>query len=361
VKIFYLHYGLQSGGAERLIVDLCNKLSLDNEVILCVTDTSSNPKNLFYKHELSSRVCYINLECKSGLSIKSFISVFTTIYSKQPDIVHCHADLLLLFLPSLFLRNIKYIHTLHNEPDKCLTNISYKKIYRFFYKNFVKPIVISPYMQTLFIQFYSLNNSININNGVSKEKYFIDLNKVTDKINGLKKHSDDLVFLNIARCVPQKNHKMLIDSFNYLISNGFRIILLVIGSGIETEFAKNIISESKDGIFFLGEKDNIFEYLLCADFFVLSSLWEGLPISLLEALSLGVIPICTPAGGIVDVIKNRKHGFISSSFNTHDFIETLKYAILNSHTIDRQHLKHYFDENFSIERCYNKHVELYKS
>ena len=54
----------------------------------------------------------------------------------------------------------------------------------------------------------------------------------------------------------------------------------------------------------LGLKENVGDYMAAADYYVMSSDWEGLPITLLEAMSMGVIPVSTPAGGVADVIKD---------------------------------------------------------
>ncbi|KAA2456752.1 glycosyltransferase family 4 protein, partial [Alistipes onderdonkii] len=103
--------------------------------------------------------------------------------------------------------------------------------------------------------------------------------------------------------------------------------------------------------YWLGAKNNVGDYLLQADFFVLSSLFEGLPISLLEAISCGVIPICTPAGGIPDVINSESNGYVSKSFGADDFYYTLKRAFDDEKYFNRIHLEEYFENNFSMRHC----------
>ena len=71
MKILELHYSTAAAGAERLVIDLSNELSRNNELVLCTTDDDSILENSYYKNEISSRIKYINLKCKSGLGIKS--------------------------------------------------------------------------------------------------------------------------------------------------------------------------------------------------------------------------------------------------------------------------------------------------
>lgn len=60
-----------------------------------------------------------------------------------------------------------------------------------------------------------------------------------------------------------------------------------------------------------------------ADGMCLPSVWEGLPITLLECLAVGCIPICSPVGGVVDVITDGKNGLLSKSSCEEDYYQTM--------------------------------------
>ena len=105
------------------------------------------------------------------------------------------------------------------------------------------------------------------------------------------------------------------------------------------------------------------DYYLCSDAFVLTSIFEGLPISLLEALSAGVIPVCTAVGGIKNIVTTDI-GYLSEEVNTNSFLKTVN-AYLNASASTIQQLKHngkeLYKKEFSMASCALKYDALYHS
>lgn len=361
MKILEIHYSTSWAGAERFVVDLCNELCDGDEVILCTIEDDSKPSSSYYKKDLSPKVNYINLGCNNGHQLKALWNIYKVIKSVKPDIVHAHTDLLCLFLPSLLYTKAKYFHTIHNLADKRIRYSSLKCIYYWFYLQKIFPITISNICLESYESFYALKNGVKIDNGRALLHTSNSFENVKSEIENMKLHSDDKIFVHIARCGKAKNQQLLINAFNRLLDIEEHAILIIIGAGFNDSENKYLIEKAKRGIFFIGAKDNVCDYLLYSDFFMLSSLWEGLPISLLEALSCGVIPICTPAGGIPDVIKDGKVGFVAESFEEDAFYNTIIRALKSEHTIDREFLKEYFECHFSMHCCVNEYRDYFIS
>jgi glycosyltransferase involved in cell wall biosynthesis len=96
----------------------------------------------------------------------------------------------------------------------------------------------------------------------------------------------------------------------------------------------------------------------------MSSLYEGLPISIIEAMSVGLPILSTPVGGIPDVVENSKNGFLSASMNLHDYVETVKdYLKLSDSEKNDIRIcnKKEFDERFDIKITAKKYIDLYKT
>jgi len=360
MKIVQLIYSLASGGAERLVVDLCNEMVKKHDVTLITIDDLCSFNNDFYLGELSPEVRLINLKRK-GDCVLSLITIFNIIRKLKPDIVNAHLNTnLYLLAPSLTSKRIKFFHTLHNTTEKTCRFPLEKALNRFFYrKGFIKPITISPQSKMSFLNYFKFDNSVLIMNGRKKlsptEKYV----KIKDEINYLRIHPDDTVFIHIGRFNACKNQRMLINVFNKLLKEGRHLILLIIGDYFDTEQAKNLHCDVERGIYFLGPKTDVADYLYCSDAFCLSSIREGMPITLIEAMSCGVIPISTPVGGVIDVIDGGKYGFLSNNFDEEDYLQTIKRYLRNKNAISAETLTNHFNNEYSIEKCSSKYLELY--
>ena len=207
--------------------------------------------------------------------------------------------------------------------------------------------------------YYGLNNAKCVINGCIAPVKTGLYGEVTKEVEAFKKDSDTPVFIHVARFQPYKNQRLLIESFNKLDSMGVDFVLLVVGDGYESEgrFLSDMACEK---IHFLGLKGNVADYLLCSDVFCLTSLNEGMPISLLESLSCGLVPICTKAGGIPDVIEDGKTGMLATDFGVDSYVGRLLEFVTNPDIIDRKALKELFEKRYSMRVCVEKYIYIYE-
>jgi glycosyltransferase involved in cell wall biosynthesis len=167
------------------------------------------------------------------------------------------------------------------------------------------------------------------------------------------------VFIHVARFHPQKNQQLLVDAFNQLHKLGYDFVLIILGGGFDKD-GKELIKESCNKIHYLGLKNNVSDYLSCADAFCLTSIYEGLPISLLEAISCGVVPICTKVGGIPDVVNSSSIGLLSDDVSSDSYVSILIQYLSGQEEFSREELKCYFNNNFSMRTCALKYLGIFK-
>ena len=184
---------------------------------------------------------------------------------------------------------------------------------------------------------------------------------LTDLIagEGFKKTPATKILLTVGRISHEKNQIMLAEAFNILINKGYDVSLLIIGSNQDQKISVKIKSINKD-IHLLGQISNPLDYIANANVFCLSSLYEGMPITLIECF--GVIPICTPVGGIKNMIVDGENGFLSKDISLESYVVALeKYLYLNEDEINKMktHSKKEY-QNYSMETCTYKHELVYQ-
>ncbi len=362
MKIIQLTYALGAGGAERVVVDLANELSKrGHEVIVCaILKLSINPIFSFNVKNLNEKIRYVNLEQPEGFSFAKMTAIVSFIKKERPDVVHCHLNVIPYIFPLALLQSkIKFIHTLHSVAENTSGSGFQKLVNKFFYsKEFINPVCISKRCQDSYNRYYKLNNAPVIDNGRSEMERSSHYIGVKNRIVSLKQTETTKVFIHVARFHPQKNQKLLIESFNNLESEGYDFTLLVIGAGFDTEEGLILQKMASSKIHFFDYLDNVADYLFCSDAFCLTSIYEGLPISLLEAMSCGCIPICTPVGGIPDVIRDGETGYLSKGVSVDEFVDTLK-KFIEENEITKETIITHFRENYSIERTVDKYLEVY--
>lgn len=357
MKIVHFIPSLNSGGAERFVVDLSNSLALNHKVYL-FTLLDINEYG-FYKRDLSDNVEIISLHKKLGVDLLLPFKIFRELLKIKADIVHSHLNTVFyLIICFLFLRKTNFFHTIHNDPIKEAKS-KFQFYFKFFlFKNsFVYPITISNSSDKAFKDLYDLP-SIKIYNGRlinSTGQYRND-----SFLNKFKKTKDTKVFVNVARLSIQKNQIMLAKAFNILVNKGYDISLLIIGQKLDQEICTKIKLISKD-IHLLGQVSNTLDYIANSDIFCLSSLHEGMPISLIECFGLGIIPVCTPVGGMKDMIVDGKNGLLSNDISLESYVVALEKCLCLSYDeickMRKNSKKEY--QNYSMETCTKKHVLVY--
>ncbi|QBQ39825.1 glycosyltransferase [Sphingobacterium psychroaquaticum] len=360
MKILELIDSLAPGGGERFVVDLSNALSLQNQVSLVKFRDKRNAD--FYNKDVESRVKLISYPGKFDLfsKVKQIFEVIRIIKEERPDIVHAHLIAFnYIIIPVLIFNNIKFYYTVHNVADRDTNSSIDLYLKKWFFKRKVGAVTISELCERSFINLFGFKSKGVIENGCRNVTASDLAAETASEIARYKKTSATKVYVNIARLMEQKNHELLIQSFNEFAKEN-DAVLLIIG-----DYENNMILKEKldqlittDAVFFLGTKNNVGDYLLLTDFFCLSSKWEGLPISLLEAGICGTFPICTPVGGIPDVIINETWGILTKDLTVASYVEALERSFkLNT---NREEVRRRYTERYLMSICADKYEQIFK-
>ena len=150
-----------------------------------------------------------------------------------------------------------------------------------------------------------------VNNGIDQEKFnpaksFSDIRQEL----GIDKHATLLLF--IARFTAHKQPLTLIRAFADVLKKSPALKLLMVGDGDEKAAALDLVKElSIEGnVLFLPFRQDVPAILNAANIFILPSLWEGLPIGLLEAMSMGKAVIATNVDGTCEIVRHQDNGYL---------------------------------------------------
>lgn len=358
MKIIQVIASLTDGGAEKFVIDLSNELSKNNEVIICTLFDVT--KDMYLAESLNKNIKVISFNKKKGLDIKVLFRLFNTIKIEKPDVINTHLRGIFYSSLVILFSKVKVLHTVHNMAEK-ETGYIYRKLYKIYFSYFnVTPIAISEKVLKSIHREYSDSYNNLIENGVKQLSVSNSISEVTKEIDSYKTTKNTKVFVSIGRIGTQKNYALLVKTVNKLITEKEDIILLIIGRDYGE--LENLKAIANDKIHFLGTRKNVVDYIANADAFCISSLYEGLPIVLLESLSMGCIPICTPAGGIVDVIDSNI-GFLSKGFEQEDYYKVMKkFLDTDTTTLNRMReaCKVLFESKYSISYTATNYLNLYK-
>jgi len=316
MKILEVIFSLSSGGAERVVVDLCNEFAgMGHEVtLLTVRNIERSSLLSFQKQFLSAKVKLINLKAKYPTP-GAVLHIAKLLKTLAPDIVHMHLNVLPYFFPSILFgsKKIKYIHTLHSVAQAACGYRGQHSVNRWFYKTGkIIPVTITELCNQSFQEFYHLPAAIMIENGRSCPQTTAQEPIVREEIQKMKRHPDDKVFIQVGSIGKVKNQLLSLDVFRSLFQKDRHAILLLLGKDRpdQPEYCSLVREGLPPNCFLLGERTNVADYLVNADYFLMPSSYEGLPISLLEAMACGCTPICTAVGGIPNVVTDGQNGYL---------------------------------------------------
>lgn len=134
--------------------------------------------------------------------------------------------------------------------------------------------------------------------------------------------------LTIGRLDEGKNHIFLIRCMQKLVRENEKIHLWILGDGVLRQRLETVVAGMglQPYIHFLGFRKNPFPYLAACDVFVFSSLYEGLPTVIIEALILNKKIVSSYCGGAEEILQHGKCGLLSG-FSEEEFCEKIKSAL----------------------------------
>lgn len=295
---------LRVAGAETMCENLSVELKNKGNNVTVVSLYSE--ETIISKRLKENSINVIFLDKKPGFDISIIRKIRRIIYQYEIEVVHAHlyASLyaMIAAIKSKVFKRFVTIHTIASNDNSKIGRL----VNRFlFQKCNVTPIALTETIRDSIVKEYNvLPNKIPIiYNG-------IPINKYSPK----KDYSllDRFVICHVGRFSKVKNHELMIYTINEIKNKIPNIKLSFVGSGEQLELMKEKASGLGvlDIVSFEGLQADVKKYLEIADIFILPSEYEGMPMTLIEAMASGLPIIASNVGGIPDIVRPGIDGIL---------------------------------------------------
>lgn len=310
-KVLFCIWALEAGGAERFLVELVRRAPRErfDVKVVCLSR-----KGAWAGEVESAGVEVICLDKKTGLDLAIVARLRALFRRERPDLVNTHlwtADLWARL--AAVLSGVPRIVVTEQNVDLWKTWY-HKLIDRLLFRRTDKVICVSDpvrdfYRDALHVPAAKLEvipNAIDLAGPPAPA----GARPLRDEIGA---GAEDFVFLCAARLHPQKAHGVLLDAARAVADRGgrrFKIALAGEGSLRADLEARVRALGLVDVVHFLGFRSDVRALLPQADAFVLPSYYEGLPLSVLEAMAAGVPVVVTNVGGNPGIVEDGRNGLM---------------------------------------------------
>ncbi|MBF0484551.1 MAG: glycosyltransferase [Candidatus Omnitrophica bacterium] len=318
IRVIHLIPNLGIGGAERVLVNICNKIDktkFDLTVLYWGDDESLLPQLK------ATEVNIIRLNTKKIISLDLIFKIAKILKNSSADILHTHfMDSDFLGFCAAFLTRtpmICHIHTHHPFLEVIRHRIRY-----FFMAFFIKKFIcVSEKVSQYFLESTKINrrkveviyNGIQIDQRFeNKGKLFSNQLKVSLGIN-----LEHAVIGNVSRMVPIKGQKYILTAIPKILKIYPKTSFLFVGDGKSRAELEKLTDELniRNNVIFTGIRFDIPELLNVIDIFILSSFYEAMGLVIVEAMAAGK-PIIATEDAVSELITPDEDGILIPSHNS---------------------------------------------
>jgi glycosyltransferase involved in cell wall biosynthesis len=315
------------GGGESHLLSLIENLdrTVYNPVVLSFTDGPM----IEQLKQMNVRTAVIHTE--RPFDIVKWNTIRKWIAAERFDVIHAHGTRansnILWAARSMGIPVIYTIHgwSFHDDQNKWVKKLRILGE-KFLISRSQINISVSQSNKETGIKHFTNFKSVVINNGINLKKFNPE-NSYKEIHKELSIPPDAVVYLFIARFTHQKQPLVLIDAFLNVIKNHPNLYLIMVGDGEQKEEGISKLKGMDVGnrIQLLPFRQDVPDLLHSADVFVLPSLWEGLPIALLEAMAMSKAIIASKVDGTRELINHKENGYL---IETNNLLPNLTNAIV---------------------------------
>jgi glycosyltransferase involved in cell wall biosynthesis len=315
--VFQIIASLVPAGAERLVTHLLEYIDRERFAPVCICLRNPVGSHLEARvQRLGVPLYFLGKGDTMSLAVLRKLDALFRQY--RPVVVHTHLLALNYAYPLMLrYRTPARVHTVHNlAPREMGVRVSvWVRQMAFRYRvGGVIPVAIAEEVRASVQRVYGYPDPPLIPNGIPTDEYAPDPDRRAQwrQAHGIEPRAT--VVTHIGRFAFQKNHALLIEAFAQVRSDAPLYLLLVGGGELENAVREQVAALGlQERVRFLGVRADVADILRASDVFVLSSRWEGNPMSVMEAMAAGLPVVSTAVGGVPELVQEGVTGLLVPS------------------------------------------------
>ncbi|TYB32046.1 MAG: glycosyltransferase family 4 protein [Candidatus Mcinerneyibacterium aminivorans] len=336
MNILYIITKLELGGAQKVCLDLARHFNKKNNVYLISSlegQLNKEAEKLLGENFIKNPYLVRKISPLKDLKAFNFIRKF--IENNDIDLVHTHSSKAgVLGRVAAHLNNIdKVIHTIHgfafNDFKNPLINQIYKNIERY-----------TAHLADYLIAVTNMDIKKGLENNIGKKEqyrlvraaadvdYFVNYKNEDEKIREKYNIEEDSFIVTQMSCFKKQKNPLDFVKIAKKLKDRVdkKTYFFLVGDGKLGKKIKRKISEFglEENVILTGWEDDVRPFISVSDVFTLTSLWEGLPIAIIEAHLLKKPVVVTKVDGNQEIVRNGINGFLYTPGNIDNAVEKLE-------------------------------------
>lgn len=366
--VVHLIYRLDFGGLETLLAECINRMPADKyrHAIVCLTDYTD-----FSKKITRPGVDIFALNKKPGLGLATHVAIWTLFRRIKPSILHTYNISALEYVAAAAIAGVPVrVHAEHgrdaSDPDG--SNWKYNSLRRLLRPFVDRFVPVSDDLKRWFKETIGVADKKNIliNNGVDTQQFSVAKDNIVAE-HARHFPTNCFVVGTVGRIQDVKNHAGLIDAFILLRAQlpaqkeFLRLIIIGDGPLLSCLRSKVIDAGIADVVWLPGARNDIAALMQTFSVFAMTSIAEGTPVVVLEAMASGLPVIATKVGGMPEVIMDNVTGKLVPASDPHAFASVISEYVLAPELVTRHGAagRQRIESTYSIEAMLDAYTSLY--
>lgn len=363
LNILFIIYDLERGGPEMRLLNFAKYFPKNLKMHICVTSENLALLNDFNNYKIPIHVVPIK---KAYLEFQKTRKIYKYVMANDIQIINVFDIKGLIICALIKIFRGKCIKIVYNNVNS-LENLSLRcrVALRMLLKLADASISNSVFSKNQFKKLIPGIKTKVIYNGVDNELFKQDA-KIRNMMRAkLKINSNNIIIGIVANFREQKNHTFLLNAFGQVSGSYENLKLLCVGGGRYLETIKKMAQDQgiSEKVIFVGYSKDVVGYLNIIDILVLTSLFEGLPNVILEAMCMNIPVITSSVGGCPEIIENMQNGILFSPNNYGEFISALE-KLINDQSlcaILTNNAKKTIEEKFPLDLMVKKYAIFFEN